>query len=241
QPQIAQHGHAKGLLERAAPAAIAPDFAPYQPHPIEAESFRIIDAERDWSAYALGEKIVRQRLVHTSGDLDCGDDLFFSPGVVETGLRALLRCRRVSTDVTMVQSGLRRDLLARLGIETWCGVHDAESAMLAQAEGITRSAAGIRRAWQRWGNEQIVAIGDAPTAVMEAVRLIQEHGWRPQLLIGLPVGFVGTRECKAALRRCLQLPRITNAGTRGGSPWAASVVNAMMICAINQVAGVWEV
>ncbi|WP_217995234.1 precorrin-8X methylmutase, partial [Methylogaea oryzae] len=86
----------------------------------------------------------------------------------------LLRCRRVSADVTMVQSGLRRDLLARLGIETWCGVHDPESYMLAQAEGITRSAAGIRRAWQRWGNDQIVAIGDAPTAVMEAVRLIRE-------------------------------------------------------------------
>lgn len=240
QPQMAHHGHVKGLLDQAPQPEAPPVFEPYVPHPIEAESFRIIESERDWSAYPLGEKIVRQRLVHTSGDLDCGEDLFFSPGAVEAGLRALLRCRRVSADVTMVQSGLRRDLLARLGIETWCGVHDPESHMLAQAEGITRSAAGIRRAWQRWGNDQVVAIGDAPTAVMEAVRLIREHGWRPQLVVGLPVGFVGTRECKEALRRCMQVPRITNAGTRGGSPWAASAVNAIMICAINQLAGVWE-
>ena len=78
----------------------------------------------------------------------------------------------------------------------------------------------------------VLAIGDAPTAITEAVRLIRDHGWRPQLVIGLPVGFVGTRESKDELRRCLQVPRITNSGTRGGSPWAASVVNALMIDAI---------
>ncbi|MDP9108871.1 MAG: precorrin-8X methylmutase, partial [Pseudomonadota bacterium] len=70
----------------------------------------------------------------------------------------------------------------------------------------------------------------------ETLRLIREQGWRPQLVIGLPVGFVGTRESKDALRRCLQVPRITNRGTRGGSPWAASVVNGLMIDAVNQLA-----
>jgi precorrin-8X/cobalt-precorrin-8 methylmutase len=211
--------------------------APYQPHPIEAESFRIIEAGRDWSGMPEGQKRVAQRLVHTSGDFNVVDELFFSQGAVEIGMRALLRCRRIVTDVTMVASGLKRSLLQQLDIEVWCGVHDRETHVLSDSASITRSAAGIRRAWEKWGNDIILAIGDAPTAIMEATRLIREAGWRPQLVIGLPVGFVGTRESKDELRRCLQVPRITNSGTRGGSPWAASVVNAIMIGAVDFVAG----
>jgi len=240
-PQQAHHLRVRGLLAgEAAPVVRKPQAKPYMPHPIEAESLRLIEAGRDWSAYAAAEKRVLQRLVHTSGDFGIVEDMYFSPGVVAMGIRALLRCRRVVTDVTMVASGLRRSLLDELGIQSWCGVHERESQLLAEADGLTRSAAGIRRAWQRWGNDLVVAIGDAPTAVMEATRLIREHGWRPQLVIGLAVGFVGTREAKEDLRRCLQVPRITNAGTRGGSPWAAAVVNALMIAAVDHLAGVLE-
>jgi precorrin-8X/cobalt-precorrin-8 methylmutase len=211
----------------------------YEPHPIEAESFRIIDAGRDWSGMPEGQKRVAQRLVHTSGDFNVVDELFFSAGAVEIGVRALLRCRRVVTDVTMVASGLKRALLQQLDIDVWCGVHDRETHVLSENAGITRSAAGIRRAWEKWGNDIVLAIGDAPTAIVETTRLVRELGWRPQLVIGLPVGFVGTRESKDELRRCLQIPRITNSGTRGGSPWAASVVNAMMIGAVDYLAGAW--
>lgn len=248
EPQRAHHLRVRGLLEKErtgeplqtdakadAEAEVKPEFTPYQPHPIEAESFRIIAAGRDWSGFPQAHLTVLQRLVHTSGDFDAVDDIYFSPGAVETGIRALLRCKRVVADVTMVQTGLKRALLEQLGIETWCGVHDRETHLMAQTHGITRSAAGIRRAWEKFGNDIVLAIGDAPTAIVEATRLIREHGWRPQLVIGLPVGFVGTRESKDALRRCLQVPRITNSGTRGGSPWAASVVNALMIDAVNQL------
>jgi precorrin-8X/cobalt-precorrin-8 methylmutase len=209
---------------------------PYKPHPIEAESYRIIEAGRDWSNIAEEVRSIARRLVHTSGDFNVPDELFVSPGAVAAGIRALLRCRRVVTDVTMVEAGIRKDLAALLEIKTWCGVHDQETRLLAEKAGITRSAAGVRRAWQLFGNDLILSIGDAPTAVAEAVRLIKEQHWRPQLVIGLPVGFVGTAECKQALRTCLQVPRITNSGTRGGSPWAACVVNAMMIEAINMLA-----
>jgi precorrin-8X/cobalt-precorrin-8 methylmutase len=211
----------------------------YEPHPIEAESFRIIAEGRDWSGMPEGQKRVAQRLVHTSGDFNIVDELFFSAGSVEIGVRALLRCRRVVTDVTMVSSGLKRSLLEQLDVEVWCGVHDKETHALAANAGITRSAAGIRRAWEKWGNDIILAIGDAPTAIVETVRLVREVGWRPQLIVGLPVGFVGTRESKEELRRCLQVPRITNSGTRGGSPWAASVVNALMIGATDYLSGAW--
>ena len=86
----------------------------------------------------------------------------------------------------------------------------------------------------QFGNRLILAIGDAPTAVEEAVRLVNAHRWRPHLIIGLPVGFVGTEQSKENLRRCLCVPRITNRGTRGGSSWAAAVVNAMLILLANQ-------
>ena len=186
-----------------------------------------------------GQRRVAQRLVHTSGDFNIVDELFFSSGAVETGVRALLRCRRIVTDVTMVSSGLKRSLLEQLDIDVWCGVHDRETHALATNAGITRSAAGIRRAWEKWGNDIVLAIGDAPTAIVETVRLVREVGWRPQLVVGLPVGFVGTRESKEELRRCLQVPRITNSGTRGGSPWAASAMNAMMIGAVDCLTGAW--
>lgn len=170
-----------------------------------------------------------QRLVHTTGDADIVENVFISAGALEAGLRALARRCPIATDVTMVQSGLRRTLLERFSIETFCAVHDEETRLLATATGCTRSAAGIRRAWERFGNDVVVAIGDAPTAVEETVRLVRENHWRPQLVIGLPVGFVGTRECKEKLRRCVHIPRVTNGGTRGGSPWAAAVVNALLI------------
>ena len=240
EPQRAHHLRVRGLLEKESagtlqPPEVKPEFTSYEPHPIEAESFRIIAAGRDWSSFPAAHLTVLQRLVHTSGDFDAVDDIYFSSGAVETGIRALLRCKRVVADVTMVQTGLKRALLEQLEIETWCGVHDRETHLMAQTQGITRSAAGIRRAWEKFGNDVVLAIGDAPTAIVEATRLIREHGWRPQLVIGLPVGFVGTRESKDELRRCLQVPRITNSGTRGGSPWAASVVNALMIDAVNQI------
>ena len=240
QPQTAHHLKVRGLAD--APPQPQPVVSPrpYEPHPIEVESMRIIDAGRDWSAFAPADARVLKRIVHTSGDFDVVDDVFISPGAAELGMRALLRCRRVVTDVTMVQAGIKQALLAELGIETWCGVHDEATRALARAHGLTRSAAGIRRAWELFGNDAVIAIGDAPTAVMEAVRLVERHGWRPQLIVGLPVGFVGTRECKEALRDTMQVPRITNRGTRGGSPWAATTINALLIAAVDSIAAAAE-
>ncbi|MFS2117722.1 precorrin-8X methylmutase, partial [Herbaspirillum frisingense] len=200
EPQRAHHLQVRDLTARAQSAAIPARTAPYVPHPIEAESMDIIQAGRDWSGFPPEHLTVLQRLVHTSGDFAVADEIYFSAGAAQAGMKALLRCKRVVTDVTMVQTGLKRAVLEQLGVETWCGVHDPESHLMAQNLGMTRSAAGIRRAWQKFGNDIVLAIGDAPTAITEAVRLIREHGWRPQLVIGLPVGFVGTRESKDELR-----------------------------------------
>ncbi|WP_415784071.1 precorrin-8X methylmutase [Deinococcus saxicola] len=244
EAQVSHHGAVRGLSGRteagktqALPAKI---WQRYVPHPIEAESFRLIEAGRDWSDVPDEWRYAAQRLVHTSGNFDIVPELYFSPGAVEAGVRAILGGKTVVTDVTMVQSGLKRELVSELGVRVWCGVHDPESFLLQKEEGVTRSAAGIRRAWQKFGNDCLLAIGDAPTAIAEAVRLIREQRWRPALVIGLPVGFVGTQESKAALRGCLQVPRISNSGTRGGSPWASSVVNAVLIEVKNRLAAASE-
>jgi precorrin-8X/cobalt-precorrin-8 methylmutase len=228
-PQQGHHFHVRaGHALPAEPTVIKPAKG-YEMHPIEAESFELIERGLDWSSYPESDRGMLQRLVHTSGEFEIVKDVFVSQGAMKTGMRGLRERAGIVTDVTMVQSGLRRALLEQLGLKTFCYVHDAETYLLAEANEMTRSAAGIRRAWQMHGNRCILAIGDAPTAVEEAIRLIQEQGWRPYLIVGLPVGFVGTEACKEKLRRCLSVARITNRGTRGGSPWAAAVINALLI------------
>lgn len=238
-PQIGHHGGVRG--QDARPATEKTVIPHYVPHPIEAQSFQIIEGLRDWSTVPPENKYALQRLVHTAGDLDIVDDLFFSAGAIEAGIHAMLRGLTVVTDVTMVQTGLKREVISRLGVPTWCGVHDPETHLLSRELGLTRSAAGMRRAYEKFGNDCILAIGDAPTAIFEAVRLIRERHWRPGLVIGLPVGFVGTEESKKSLKTCLSVPRITNSGFRGGSPWASSVVNSCLIEAQNRLADLTNV
>jgi precorrin-8X/cobalt-precorrin-8 methylmutase len=161
--------------------------------------------------------------------------LFVSPGAVEAGIRAVLRCRRVVTDGTVLEAAMQSDLVQALSVMTWCGAQEREALLLAEASGITGAAAGIRLACERFGNDVVLAISDDPAAVSEAVILIREKSWRPQLVIGLPAGFVGTLECKAQLRTCLQVPRITNRGHKGGVLWVSAVVNALLIEALNEL------
>jgi precorrin-8X/cobalt-precorrin-8 methylmutase len=184
------------------------------------------------------EKPVAQRLVYASGDWASVDDLFFSPGAVEAGIRALLRCRSVVADVTLVDHALQRRLLQAVSVSSWCGAEEREASLLAHTTDLTNAAAGIRLARERFGNDVVLALGEAPSAVLETLRLIKENSWRPQLVIGLPVGFVGAVECKEQLRKCLQVPRITNAGPRGGAVWTAAVVNALLIAALHREAAV---
>ena len=206
----------------------------YTPSRNEIEGLRLVAAERDWSEFPGAARALAQRLVYTSGDVASVDDLFVSPGAVEAGIRAILRCRRVVTDATVLEAAMPPSLVQALSVMTWCGAQERESLLLAEASDLTGAAAGIRLACERFGNDVVLAIGDDPMAVSEAVTLIREKTWRPQLVIGLPAGFIGTIECKEQLRTCMQVPRITNRGPKGGVLWASAVVNALLIEAINE-------
>jgi precorrin-8X/cobalt-precorrin-8 methylmutase len=196
-------------------------------HPIEAESFRIIESLHDWSVYSKAEKEVLQRIVHSTGDPEVVHGLTISDGAIEGAVNAFKNHAAIVTDVTMVQHGFNRKNRERIQYETYCGVHDPESYALAETEGVTRSSAAIMQAQKKFGDNVIVAVGNAPTALIETVRLI-EKGWRPHLVIGLPVGFVNTRECKDAIRGQHDVPYITNEGFRGGSTWTVAAMNALM-------------
>lgn len=189
-------------------------------HPIEAESYRILRARTDLSALPPLTRAVTERVVHASADLDYVTDLICDEPALLAGRTALLDGRPVVTDVEMVAAGItRRDLLG----EVVCRVTDPRSTALATRAAITRSAAAARVALADVGPGAVWVIGCAPTALFELLRLDA----RPALVVGLPVGFVGAAESKAALRASA-LPGISNVSEKGGSAVAAAALNALL-------------
>ena len=187
----------------------------HQPHPIEAESYRIMRSLVDLSSLPPLSRAVAERIIHASAELGWAEDLVLDEAALEAGRAAIAAGAPVVTDVGMVVAGLD-------GVDARCYLRDPRTGPLAATSGLTRSAAGVRVAAGEVGPGAIWAIGSAPTALVELLRLEV----RPALVIGLPVGFVGAVEAKATLRAS-GLPALSNRGVRGGSPVAAAAVNAL--------------
>ncbi len=209
----------------------------YQPHPIEAKSYEIIDGLVDFSCYPEAHREIFKRVIHTTGDTEFIKGLKISEGAIQSAVKAISNNALIWTDVTMVQTGLKRDLLKKLNLKTCCMIHDPETFQKAEAENTTRAVAGLRRfIEQKVDSPKILIIGDAPTALQEAVDLALNDQLGADLIIGIPVGFVGTEASKDSLSRQNKISFITNAGTRGGSTVAASIFNALMIWTLNEKA-----
>ncbi|RNC69218.1 MAG: precorrin-8X methylmutase [Desulfuromonadales bacterium] len=206
------------------------------PEQIEAESFRIIDVEAGPHSWSPAQWPVVRRVIHTSADFDYARSMVFSRDAVAKGVTALRAGRGIVTDTTMALSGMTRPRLERFGIRASCFVADSEVATAARALGVTRSILALRKGATDAGNG-IFVIGNAPTALFELLRLIREEGLRPDLIVGLPVGFVGAAESKEALlaleEQLPAIPFITNRGRKGGSNVAAAVINALLIMAME--------
>lgn len=172
------------------------------------------------------------RLVHATGDPEYARLTRINSGSVEIGIKALGSGAGVFTDVRMVESGINRRLLSRFGGKSRCLIDAPETAELASREGITRAAASVRLAADTLEG-QIVAIGNAPTALVELLRLIDNGAPRPALVVGTPVGFVGAAESKELLAES-GIPFITVLGNKGGSSVAAAAVNALLLLAAAQ-------
>lgn len=206
----------------------------YQPHPIEKESYEIIEGLIDLSPYSVEEREIYKRVIHTTGEPAFIDDMCIFDKAIESGISAILRGALLVTDVTMVQAGLKRSLIETFGLKSVCYIHDEEIHKRATKENSTRAVASIRHlAEQKIQSPVILIIGDAPTALHEAVNLVLIDQLCVDLVIGIPVGFVGTESSKRALMAQSRVPYITNKGTRGGSTVAAAIFNALMILALR--------
>ncbi|MFC8841487.1 precorrin-8X methylmutase [Streptomyces griseoincarnatus] len=180
-------------------------------HPIEQESFRRLRARLDTSGLPPLTRAVVERVVHSSADLEYATDLVVDEAELERAHTALHAGAPVVTDVEMVAAGITRR-------ETVCRLREARS-----GPGLTRSAHAVRLAYEEVGPGAVWVIGCAPTALEELLTLDTS----PALVIGLPVGFVGAAESKAALRES-GLPAVSNVSEKGGSAVAAAALNALL-------------
>ena len=186
-------------------------------HPIEAESYRILRARVDLSHLPALVRAVTERVVHASADLEYADTLLADEAALVSGREALLAGAPVVCDTRMVAGGITRR-------EATVPLLDPRAAQLAASEGITRTAAAMRLAVAETGAGAGWVVGNAPTALFE---LLDRPPRDPALIVGLPVGFVGAAEAKAALAGS-GLPCVANRGEKGGSAVAAAAVNALL-------------
>ncbi len=203
-----------------------------QPQEIEAKSFEMIAEELGPHSFTHEQFPVVQRVIHASADFELGRSLVFHPDAVQAGVRAIREGRAIVADVQMVQAGISKPRIAKYGGEVHVYISDPDVAAEAKALNTTRAIISVRKACDaHYG--AIFAIGNAPTALLELIRLVKEGLAKPSLIVGVPVGFVSAAESKEELRK-LDIPFITNGGRKGGSPVAVAAVNALSILADTQ-------
>jgi precorrin-8X/cobalt-precorrin-8 methylmutase len=186
-------------------------------HPIETESYRILETRVDLSHLESGPRAVVERVIHASADPEYATSTVVDVAAVDAGVCALRAGAPILCDVEMVRSGIR-------GVATECFLAGAPAT---EQRGETRAALGMRAAAAAHPTGAVVVVGCAPTALDEALTLTARGAFEPALVIGMPVGFVGAAESKARLRAS-GLPAISNVGEKGGSAVAAAAVNALV-------------
>ncbi len=200
-----------------------------KPMDIEAKSFEIIGRELEGRVFEKQYEPVIKRVIHTTADFEYADNLCFSEDVGNRAITFLKKGVCIVTDTQMAMSGINKAALNRLGCEVRCFMSDEDVAGQAAEEGITRAAVSMRKA-ALIEKPLIIAVGNAPTALMELDRLIEEGRILPELIIGVPVGFVNVVESKELIMK-RDIPFIVARGRKGGSNVAAAIVNALLYMA----------
>lgn len=198
-----------------------------QPMEIEKRSMEIIAPHLAGMGLTDAETKVYSRIIHAAGDVEYAPIIRLHPDAIASAQNAIRKGRNIYTDVEMVRTGINKRTLSRFGGAAHCRVADPEIHEYARQEGITRSMAAMR-IFGKDLDGAIVAIGNAPTALFEVLRLVEEENIHPAAIIGIPVGFVGAADSKEALAKQTAIPYITVMGTKGGSPIAAAAVNAIL-------------
>lgn len=196
---------------------------------IEEGSFGVIDAEAGPHHFSPSEWQVVRRVIHATADFEFQVLTTFHQQAVTAGIAALRRGAPIVADVQMIEAGLNRERLAVFGCSLHNFISNPEVIAEAKNRGETRAVIAMHRA-RALLDGGIVAIGNAPTALLEISRMVREEGLRPALVIGVPVGFVNAAESKEAMLG-LPVPAIVTRGRKGGSPIAVAIVHALLMLA----------
>lgn len=202
------------------------DISHLTPAAIQEQSFSIIDEE-------FGEKKpftqrlweIARRCIHASGDPSIAFDLRLSEDALRGGLDALKSGCMIYTDTEMARAGLAMEKLRSFGCQSESLMHLPQIALKAQEKACTRARAGIYEIAPHLSGA-VIAIGNAPTALLTLLECLEQGSPAPSLIIGMPVGFVNAAESKALLHAS-EWPHFTLLGRKGGSALAAACVNAM--------------
>ena len=204
-----------------------------QPADIEKRSFEIITEELGERELIPGTEPIVKRCIHTSADFDYADNLVFSDHAVERALGALRNGASIVTDTQMAKAGINKKRLAKYGGQVFCFMSDEDVAQAAKHNGTTRAAACMDKAAAVYRDDMqprglIFAIGNAPTALVRLYELIKEGRIKPELIIGVPVGFVNVVQSKELILTLRDIPYIVARGRKGGSNIAACISNALL-------------
>lgn len=197
------------------------------PQEIEKRSFEIITEELGDAQLVPGTELVVKRCIHTSADFDYAKNLVFSEGVIDHALEVLGSGATIVTDTQMAMAGINKKKLARLGGQVRCFMSDPDVAEEAKQRGVTRAVVSMEYA-AKLPEPLIFAIGNAPTALVHLYELVKSGAVKPELIIGVPVGFVNVVPSKELILTLEDVPYIVARGRKGGSNIAACICNALL-------------
>lgn len=199
------------------------------PAEIEKRSFEMIAEELRREEICLPEEQapIIKRCIHTSADFEYAKNLVFSEGAVEKALEAIRNGASIIADTQMGKAGINKKKLARYGGQVYCFMSDEDVALTAKENGTTRAVASMEKACVL-DEKLIFAIGNAPTALIHLYEMIREGRIRPELVIGVPVGFVNVVQSKELILAQEEVPYIVARGRKGGSNIAACICNALL-------------
>ncbi|HMG37999.1 MAG TPA: precorrin-8X methylmutase [Nitrososphaeraceae archaeon] len=204
---------------------------------IEENSMKIIESEIGIHGYTKAQWNIVRRVIHATADFDFAkpdkNGIIFSTNAIENAFGAFKQRRHIVVDVNMVLSGINKKSVAKIGTNLICNISNKEVVEISKNQNKTRSTVAMRYSSKEIDGG-IVVIGNAPTALYEVIKMVNEDAARPSLVIGIPVGFVSASESKLELSKA-NVEFITNIGRKGGSPTASSIINALMLMYINNL------
>jgi len=198
-----------------------------EPNNIEKRSFQIIQEELGDVILDPETEPIIKRAIHTSADFDYLDNLCFSKNAVKKAKEAIRNGATIVTDTNMAYSGINKKTAAKYGVNVYCFMADEDVAKEAEERGETRATISMERALKIEG-PVIFVIGNAPTALIKLYEIIKQGHFKPELIIGVPVGFVNVVEAKELIMSLDNVEYIVAKGRKGGSNVAAAICNAIL-------------